>query len=82
MGKSLSEKVEAIKKKMVQQTNTEFAVGNVDEYVRYFNYLRALADITAMASIIAVQVISYFRKFKQSQQYNYGNNLLEIKQDF
>lgn len=53
----MSEKVEAIKKKMVQQTNTEFAVGNVDEYVRYFNYLRALADLTAMASIIAVQVI-------------------------
>ncbi|KAF3425378.1 hypothetical protein E2986_05938 [Frieseomelitta varia] len=40
---------------MVQQTDTELTTGNVDEYARYFNYLRTLADLTAMASIVAVQ---------------------------
>lgn len=46
--------------KMVQQAGAEFATGNLDEYTRYFNYLRTLADLTAMASIVAVQVIGRF----------------------
>ncbi|KOX73490.1 cAMP-specific 3',5'-cyclic phosphodiesterase [Melipona quadrifasciata] len=41
--------------KMVQQSDTELTAGNVNEYARYFNYLRSLADLTAMASIVAVQ---------------------------
>lgn len=45
---------------MVQRatTNGELETGNVDEYesTRYFHYLRTLADLTAMASIVAVQV--------------------------
>lgn len=41
---------------MVQQTDAEFTTGNVDDLARYFNYLRTLADLTAMASIVAVQV--------------------------
>lgn len=45
---------------MVQQTDAEFATGTVDEYVRYFNYLKTLADLTAMASILAVQVMEHF----------------------
>lgn len=46
---------------MVQQTNGEVKTGNVDESARYLNYLRTLADLTAIASIMAVQVISMFR---------------------
>lgn len=43
---------------MVRQTaNGEVETGNVDESARYFNYLRTLADLTAIASIMAVQVI-------------------------
>lgn len=48
--------------KMVQQAGAEFATGNLDEYTRYFNYLRTLADFTAMASIVAVQVIGCFEE--------------------
>lgn len=48
--------------KMVQQAGAEFATGNLDEYTRYFNYLRTLADLTAMASIVAVQVIGRFEE--------------------
>lgn len=51
---------------MVQQADAEFATGNLDEYTRYFNYLRTLADLTAMASIIAVQVIGCFEIWKCS----------------
>ncbi|KAF7396258.1 hypothetical protein HZH66_007120 [Vespula vulgaris] len=43
---------------MVQRaTNGELETSNVDEYesTRYFHYLRTLADLTAMASIVAVQ---------------------------
>ena len=47
---------------MVQRTDTELTTANVDEYARYFNYLRTLADLTAMASIVAVQVIFRFRE--------------------
>jgi hypothetical protein len=41
-----------------QTTNGEVETGNVDESARYFNYLRTLADLTAIASIVAVQVMS------------------------
>ncbi|CAK9817740.1 cAMP-specific 3',5'-cyclic phosphodiesterase [Anthophora plagiata] len=40
---------------MVQQTDAEFTTGNVDEFARYFNYLKTLTDLTAMASIVAIQ---------------------------
>lgn len=45
---------------MVRQTTNggEVETGNVDESARYFDYLRTLADLTAIASIMAVQVIS------------------------
>lgn len=46
---------------MVRQANGEVETGNVDESARYFNYLRTLADLTAIASIMAVQVIFIFR---------------------
>lgn len=44
---------------MVQQMDAEIGTGNVDESARYFNYLRTLADLTAMASIMVVQVIEF-----------------------
>lgn len=47
---------------MVRQANGgEVETGNVDESSRYFSYLRTLADLTAIASIMAVQVIEGFR---------------------
>lgn len=45
---------------MVQQANGEVETGNVEESSRYFSYLRTLADLTAIASIMAVQVIAKF----------------------
>lgn len=47
---------------MVQQMDAEFETGNVDESARYFGYLRTLADLTAMASIVVVQVIHLIRE--------------------
>lgn len=41
-----------------QTTNGEMKTGSMDKSARYFNYLRTLADLTAIASIMAVQVIS------------------------
>lgn len=42
---------------MVQMTSAEVETEKMDESARYFNYLRTLADLTALASIMAVQVI-------------------------
>ncbi len=42
---------------MVHMTSGEVETDKMDESVRYFNYLRTLADLTALASIMAVQVI-------------------------
>lgn len=44
---------------MVHQMGTEFGPGNVGEAARYFSYLRTLADLTAMASLVVVQVIEF-----------------------
>ncbi|KYN10758.1 PREDICTED: cAMP-specific 3',5'-cyclic phosphodiesterase isoform X11 [Trachymyrmex cornetzi] len=40
---------------MVHMTSGEVETDKMDESVRYFNYLRTLADLTALASIMAVQ---------------------------
>lgn len=42
---------------MVHMTSGEVETDKMDESARYFNYLRTLADLTALASIMAVQVI-------------------------
>lgn len=46
-----------------QETNREVQTGTVEETSRYFHYLRTLADITAMASIMAVQVQALTQNF-------------------
>lgn len=43
---------------MPQTTNGEMKTNNMNKSARYFNYLTTLADLTAIASIMAVQVIS------------------------
>lgn len=49
---------------MVRQiTNGEVETSNMDEFARYFNYLKTLADLTAIASIMAVQVIFVSRYY-------------------
>lgn len=59
---------------MVRQANGEVETGNVDESSRYFSYLRTLADLTAIASIMAVQVIErlcfWFSKKKIDRDWN------------
>lgn len=42
---------------MPQTTKGEVKTSNMNKSARYFNYLRTLADLTAIASIMAVQVI-------------------------
>lgn len=49
--------VAAVNIRAMMPQNGEVEMDAVDESVRYFNYLRTLADLTAIASILAVQVI-------------------------
>lgn len=41
---------------MVRQATSRVETGNMEESTRYMNYLRTLADLAAMAGIVAVQV--------------------------
>jgi len=38
-------------------TTGEVETGKMDDFARYFNYLKTLADLTALASIMAAKVI-------------------------